>query len=150
MSAEFKDANPRVRQRAVVAAARARDGAVLPQLECLAHRDPSQEVRREAASAIGRLSRNHPQAFAMLVSLSEHDDPGVVIQAARGLVSARTDDQRAIAEPILIELAQHPNEVLRDFVQSERARAAQIANGRPRRGGGVVLRQMIDCAVFAM
>ena len=136
MSAAFQDANPRVRQRAVVAAARAGDGAQLAELERLAHCDPSQNVRREAASAIGRLSRHHPQAFAMLVSLSQHADPGVVIQAARGLVSARTDSQRAVAEPILIELVQHPNEVLRDFVQIERARAASSANVSPRRGGG--------------
>ncbi|MXX80463.1 MAG: HEAT repeat domain-containing protein [Chloroflexi bacterium] len=138
MSNEFRDADSRVRQRAIVAAARAGDGSVLPELERLAQCDPSQAVRREAASAIGRLARRHPLAFAMLVGLSQHDDPGVLTQAARGLVSATTDAQQAIAQPILRQLAQHPNEVLSDFVQSEITRSASKSNVRPISGGGGV------------
>ena len=119
----FANANPRIRQEAVVQAARAQDASLLDQIQCLALHDPSQEVRREAASAVGRLSRNHPQAFDILIDLSKHADPGVVIQAARGLVAARTAEQRAVARPILKKLEHHPNEVLRDFVHTERLRA---------------------------
>ena len=136
MDEQLHNADPRVRQRAVVDIARAGDGSALPQLERLAHCDPSQQVRSEAASAIGRLSRNHPQAFAMLVGLSAHADPGVVIQAARGLVAAREDSQRAIADSILLQLADHPNEVLREFVQTERQRSRSNTNTRTKRGGG--------------
>lgn len=136
MSAFFRDSDPKVRQRAAVEAARTGDGSSLPELERLAKGDPSQDVRREAASAIGRLARRHPRAFAMLVGLSQHEDPGVLTQVARGLVGARTDTQRAVAEPILRQLLQHPNEVLREFVQTERARHASKTSVRPSRGGG--------------
>ncbi len=136
MDERLHDSDPRVRQRAVVDIARANDSGALLQLERLAHCDPSQQVRSEAASAIGRLSRNHPQAFAMLVGLSRHGDPGVVIQAARGLIAARQDSQRAIAEPILLQLADHPNEVLREFVQTEQTRSHLSWNKNFRSGGG--------------
>ena len=119
----LQDANPRVRKQAIVEIARSQDAGLLVQLECLAISDPSQDVRREAASTIGRLARRHPQAFGILFKLSEHPDPGVVIQAARGLVSIKqAEGDRVPVELELDRLAQHPNEVVRDFVTTERAR----------------------------
>ena len=135
LSERLCDPSPRVRQAAAVEAARDNVASELPALHRLASCDPSQNVRREAASAIGRLSRNYPQAFAMLTELVRHPDPGVVIQAARGLAAARSDEQQAVAEPLLDELLQHQNEVVRDFVQTERGRRFGKYT-RVNRGGG--------------
>ncbi len=135
IEARLHDPQPRQRQAAAIEAGRSRAGHLLPMLEQLARCDDAQLVRREAASAIGRLARTHPQALGLLVELSQHRDPGVVIQAARGLVAAaRSDEQRAIVEPMLDDLAQHANEVVRDFVETERARF-EHSHTRPRRGG---------------
>ena len=100
---------------------------LLGMVEHLAKGDPSQQVRREAASAIGRMSRMSPQAFAMLADLAAHDDPGVVVQAARGLMAAKNgsgngDGRTVIAEALIAELAGHANEVVRHFVRTEQDR----------------------------
>ncbi len=136
----LRSGNRRERQQAAHDAARLQDVRRLPQLLCLAQRDDAQDVRRAAAAAVGRFSRRHPQAFAMLPELARHPDPGVAIQAARGLIAARTPEQRAVAEPLLAELAAHPNEVVLDFIQTEQQRAgvklAPNANLGSKSGGG--------------
>ena len=120
-----------------MAAARAGAGGLLMLLRELAAGDESQDVRREAASAVGRLSRELPQAFGMLVELAEHDDPGVVLQAARGLASALRDPANgAVAGAMLDRLACHRNEVVREFVQIERERASDASVIRKYGGGG--------------
>lgn len=113
-----------VRRAAAAAAARAGAGGLLPMLRKAAARDEAQDVRREAASAIGRLSRDLPQAFGLLAELAEHDDPGVVLQAARGMAAALRDPaNRMVADATLERLACHRNEIVREFVQIERSRA---------------------------
>ena len=136
ISERLRAPSSNVRKAAAVDAARAGDLSAIDALVQLAQCDAAQDVRREAASAVGRLSRHAPQAFAALVELSQHPDPGVVIQAARGLIAARAEVQRAIADPILEQLAKHPNEILREFVLTERSRAASISNSSSKRGGG--------------
>ena len=126
-----------VRRAAAVAAARSGAGGLLPMLREAAARDKAQDVRREAASAIGRLSRELPQAFGLLAELAEHDDPGVVLQAARGLAAALRDPaNRAVADAMLERLACHRNEIVREFVQIERSRALAASDSREIRGGG--------------
>ena len=120
-----------------MAAARAGAGGLLPMLREAAAGDESQDVRREAASAIGRLSRELPQAFGLLVELAEHDDPGVVLQSARGLAAALRDSLNgAVAGAMLERLACHRNEIVREFVQIERSRALGASGSREIRGGG--------------
>ena len=126
-----------VRRAAAVAAGRLAAAELLPLIRRAALADESQEVRREAASAIGRLSRQLPQAFGTIVELADHDDPGVSLQAARALaVALRDPANRAVAAAALDNLACHPNEIVREFVQLERERALPASINREIGGGG--------------
>lgn len=132
------DERPAVREAAARRAARSQSNRHLRALNDLARRDPSQRVRREAAAAIGRIAAGLPEAFAALAALAEHSDPGVVLQAARGLAraarAASDCSQQAVAQPILDRLAAHPNEVVREFVAVERSRGSR--GHKPQAGGG--------------
>ena len=132
----FSSPHASVRRAAAVAAGRLAAAELLPLLRRAAADDESQDVRREAASAVGRLSRELPQAFGAVAELADHRDPGVVLQAARALAAALRDPaNHAIADATLQRLACHPNEIVREFVQIERARALP-ASVRFNSGGG--------------
>ena len=132
------DERPAVREAAARRAARSQSNRHLRALNDLARCDPSQRVRREAAAAIGRIAAGLPEAFAALAALAEHSDPGVVLQAARGLARAARDcSQQAVAQPILDRLAAHPNEVVREFVAVERSRNSRGHKAQAGGGGGV-------------
>ena len=138
------DERAAVREAAARRAARSQSNRHLRALNELARCDPSQRVRREAAAAIGRIAADLPEAFGALAGLAEHSDPGVVLQAARGLARAAraaraTPDcsQQAVALPILDRLAGHPNEVVREFVAVERSRGSRRHKASAGGGGGI-------------
>ena len=131
------DERAAVREAAARRAARSQSSRHLRALNELACCDPSQRVRREAAAAIGRIAADLPEAFGVLAGLAEHSDPGVVLQAARGLARATRDcSQQAVAQPILDRLASHPNEVVREFVAVERSRSSRRHKTSAGGGGG--------------
>ena len=137
IAALLGDERPATREAGARRAGREGSARHLRVLHDLTLHDPSQRVRREAAASIGRIAAELPEAFAMLAALAEHSDPGVVLQAARGLTrGARDCVRRTIADPLLDRLAAHPNEVVRDFVAVERGRTARGHNALAG-GGGV-------------
>ena len=139
-----------VRRAAAVAAGRLAAAELLPLLRRTAADDESQDVRREAASAVGRLSRELPQAFGAVAELADHRDPGVVLQAARALAAALRDPaNHAIADATLQRLACHPNEIVREFVQIERARALPASVRLNSKGGGGILMSCPGSATFS-
>jgi DNA modification methylase len=101
-----------VRIEAVKALARLENPALLPfYRERLAH-EQATLVRRELASAIGRLRA--PEAIPTLTELLHDPDPKVVLQAVRGLLCFR---EQETVRHALRELATHPNELVRHAVQ---------------------------------
>ena len=70
----------------------------------------------------------------MLADLAQHDDPNVVVQAARGLVAAierqsAESEQAVIAQSLLNVLSEHRNEVVRDFVRTESNNRTLVRGG---------------------
>ena len=76
--------------------------------------DPSSDVRRETVSAIGRL--RNKAAKSTLFKLLEDLDPEVILQAVRGLLVFRKDDD-VVKE--LRKLSNHPNEIIQDVIATE-------------------------------
>ena len=76
--------------------------------------DECSVVRREAASAIGRL-RNVNAKEAMFQLLNDND-PEVVLQAIRGLLTFRQDNDVKIK---LLALKKHPNEIIQEIIEKE-------------------------------
>jgi HEAT repeat protein len=101
-----------VRTAAVKALARLENLALLPFYRERLAQEQATLVRRELASAIGRLRA--PEAIPTLVELLHDPDPKVVLQAIRGLLCF---DGLAAVQDALRELATHPNELVRHAVQ---------------------------------
>ena len=76
--------------------------------------DKSSSVRREAASAIGRL--RNPEAKETLFNLLSDQDPEVVLQAIRGLLVFKQDED---VKNRLFELKEHPNEIIKEIIRKE-------------------------------
>jgi DNA modification methylase len=73
--------------------------------------DASTDVRREAASAVGRL--RNKDAINSLVKLLSDKDPKVIQQAIRGLIVFKHDKD---VQSALTKLAAHPNEQIQDLI----------------------------------
>ena len=76
--------------------------------------ETNSELRREATSAIGRMRSKHNINY--LLELLNDYDPEVVLQAIRGLMSFRKEEK---IHKILIELINHPNEIVSHYINSE-------------------------------
>lgn len=103
----------KIRMLAAQNLGKARNTEFLPALRKAAESDSATLVRREAASAIGRM-RNRA-AIPVLVRLTRDKDPKVVVQALRGLLSFDTKDRRVCTA--LKNLRQHPNEIIQDAIK---------------------------------
>lgn len=103
----------KIRMLAAQNLGKARNTEFLPALRKAAESDSATLVRREAASAIGRM-RNRA-AIPVLVRLTRDKDPKVVMQALRGLLSFDTKDRRVCTA--LKNLRQHPNEIIQDAIK---------------------------------
>ena len=88
----------------------------LSPLNKIATADDSTTVRREAVSAIGRM--RHRKTIPILARLTEDDDPKVVLQALRGLLTFKQKDK--IIHGVLENLRQHPNELIKETIECER------------------------------
>lgn len=76
--------------------------------------DESNKVRREATSAIGRL--RDKRIIPILSKLLDDDDPEIVLQAIRGLLTFKSDSD---VKQKLSQLQHHPNEIVRDVINNE-------------------------------
>lgn len=76
--------------------------------------DSSSIVRREAVSAIGRLKNE--KIILYLIEILTDDDPKVILQAIRGLLNFKENENIKSA---LLKLINHPNELIRDLILKE-------------------------------
>ena len=76
--------------------------------------DESSTVRREAASAIGRLRND--EAKETMFNLLNDSDPQVVLQSIRGLLVFKKDED---VKKELFGLKEHPNEMIQEVIKKE-------------------------------
>ena len=80
----------------------------------LINSDESSTVKREAASAIGRL--RNPNAKETMFNLLNNNDPEVILQAIRGLLVFKKDED---VKTKLLGLKEHPNEIIQEVIKKE-------------------------------
>ena len=83
-------------------------------LEKVAYQDESTEVRREAISSIGRIKDK--VIIPILIKFLNDDDPKIVLQAIRGLLTFRTEPKVC---HVLKKCATHPNETVQKVIEKE-------------------------------
>jgi len=76
--------------------------------------DESSDVRREAASAIGRL--RNPKAKPVMFSFLNDPDPEVILQSIRGLLVFKKEEE---VKKELLKLRKHPNEMIQEVIKKE-------------------------------
>jgi hypothetical protein len=110
----LKHENEKIRSLAVKNLAKLGDSSLIHVFVNIIENYNSSLVRREAASAIGRLrdSSNKQILFKYL----NDPDPEVILQAMRGLLVFKED--KGIQEK-LQKLANHPNEIIQDIIKKE-------------------------------
>lgn len=111
----LKNQNENVRALTLKNLAKLSDISLLETFREYAHNDPSTIVRREAASAIGRL-RNE-EAIPTLIELLKDPDPKVVMQAIRGLLVFKS--KLDVVNNLRNLLAHHPNELIQEVIDKE-------------------------------
>ena len=83
-------------------------------LKRVAQCDEATEVRREAVSSIGRM--RSPAIVSVLVEFLQDDDPKIVLQAIRGLLTFKHD---AHVSAQLKSFRKHPNEMIQKVIEKE-------------------------------
>jgi len=79
-----------------------------------ARRESNTLVRREAISTIGRMRTE--KAIPILTEFLRDEDPKVILQAIRALLCFK---QLPEVNEALIQLAEHPNELIQDIIERE-------------------------------
>ncbi len=110
----LSNTNENIRTLSIKNLAKMSDISLLPIFIKHANTDESTEVRRESASAVGRL-RNE-KAIPTLIKLLLDKDPKVVMQAIRGLL-VFSDNSNVKQE--LKKLIDHPNELIKEVINKE-------------------------------
>lgn len=108
--------NEKIRTLAAINIGKTASIEFLPHLRKTAGKDKCTMARREATAAIGRM-RNQA-AIPVLARLTKDQDPKVVLQALRGLLTFKKKN-KAIHE-VLENLRRHPNELIQEVIQRER------------------------------
>ena len=111
----LEHSSDKVRQLTVANLGKLRDVNYLRPLESLACQDPNTMVRREAASAIGRM--RDKQVIPSLIRITKDTDPKVAMQALRGLLVFDRDKK---IQSAIQDLEKHPNELIREIIERER------------------------------
>lgn len=86
----------------------------LPELFEKAKNDLDTIVRREAVSSIGRMRKK--QNIPFLIKLLYDEDPKVIVQAIRGLLVFKEDEE---VRERLKHLIAHPNEMIQSVIRRE-------------------------------
>ena len=108
------DKNQKIRFWSVKTLGKTKKIENLSVLEKVARQDESTEVRREAISSIGRLKDK--VIIPILIKFLDDDDPKVVIQAIRGLLTFKTAPKVAC---VLKKYVTHPNETVQRVIEKE-------------------------------
>jgi len=118
--------NSKVRYWAVKNLGKLTDDEYLRVLKRVAETDSETNVRREAASSIGRM--RNPRAKKILINILHDNDPKVVCQAIRGLLFFKGD---AEIDENLKSLIQHQNEMVRTVIYKEYFAKDKIPSSQP-------------------
>jgi len=108
----LKNSNSKIRALVLKNLAKLGDIELLDNFMELALHDSSTDVRREAASAVGRL--RNKDAINSLIKLLSDKDPKVIQQAIRGLIVFKHNSDAVSA---LKKLKNHPNEQIQDLIR---------------------------------
>lgn len=106
--------NAKVRGLAVKNLSKIPDKKLVKHYKKVLAEDESSFVRREAASALGRL--RYEKNIPILIELLKDKDPNVILQAIRGLLVFKGDEQ---VDKKLKALRKHPNEIVSDLLKVE-------------------------------
>jgi DNA modification methylase len=109
-----KSLNKEIRYLAINNLAKLNDLSLLPHFINLLSQEETSLVRRETASAIGRL-RNEEAIPQLLIMLKDRD-PNVVLQSIRGLLVFKENQK---IKNKLISLIDHSNELVRKIIDIE-------------------------------
>jgi DNA modification methylase len=107
----LKNSNVKIRALALKNLAKLGDVNLLSSFMNIALNDNSTEVRREAASAVGRLRSK--TAKKSLIKLLDDKDPKVIQQAIRGLLVFKHDKDVKL---VLLKMKSHPNDQIQDLI----------------------------------
>lgn len=131
----------RVRLAAVKVLARLENPALLEFLRNQLAVEQATLVRRELASAIGRLRT--PEAIPVLIDALADPDPKVVVQAVRGLLVFREQSE---VQHALCALATHPSELVRGAVQNALRPKHHASSSQPHSYSPNALKNLMICA----
>jgi DNA modification methylase len=107
----LKNSNAKIRALALKNLAKLGDVNLLSSFMNIALNDNSTDVRREAASAVGRLRSK--TAKKSLIKLLDDKDPKVIQQAIRGLLVFKHDKDVKL---VLLKMKSHPNDQIQDLI----------------------------------
>lgn len=85
----------------------------------------STTLKKEAMSSIGRKKNSNYKSI--LIEYCKHDNPEVSMQAIRGLLAFKSDNN---VEKFLLTLKLHPNDMIRDIIQSEFSEQGSSTDGQ--------------------
>ena len=110
----YNKSDEKIRSLSIKNLAKIRDSTLTNFFVKCANTDKSTEVKREAVSAIGRM--RDEKNMDILLNFLNNEDPKIVIQAIRGLLSLRNKEK---IKPLLKTLINHPNEVIQEVISKE-------------------------------
>lgn len=110
----LKSNNKNIRYLAINNLAKLNNEKLLKTFENHLKKEETSLIRRETASAIGRLRSK--KAIPLLTKLLSDKDPNIILQSIRGLLVFKTDNK---IEKILKDLKDHPNEIVQKIIDIE-------------------------------
>ena len=106
--------NKNIRYYSINSLAKLNNEKLLKNFESFLYKEPTSYVRREIASAIGRLRSK--KAIPVMKKILKDNDPNVILQGVRGLLVFKKDKN---IEKILKSLKNHPNEIVQKVINIE-------------------------------
>ena len=106
--------NKNIRYYSINNLAKLNNEKLLKTFENFLEKEETSNVRRETASAIGRLRSK--KAIPLMTKLLKDKDPNIILQAVRGLLVFKSDNK---IEKILKNLKNHPNEIVQKVINIE-------------------------------
>ncbi len=106
--------NKNIRYYAINNLAKINNEKLLKNFEKFLYQEPTSYVRREIASAIGRLRSK--KAIPLMKKIIKDKDPNIILQGVRGLLVFKKDKD---IQNILKGLKNHPNEIVQKVINIE-------------------------------
>lgn len=110
----LKHSNDKIRSLIIKNLAKSKDTSLINLYEDIVNSDKSNDVKKEAVSAIGR-TRNE-KVIPILTKYLKHKNPEIVLQAIRGLLVFKTNLE---VSTNLKKLNKHKNEIVRKVINIE-------------------------------